>query len=111
MILRWSNPVTTAELNVRGYRPPNGPVLAAAPWDDLLVVEARSADGARLDLRLEPTDSPLEHVELSFRQLVPGATYTVSGAGDTATMIAGPDGAAAARVNVPGPISLEVVPS
>ena len=31
MILRWSNPVTTAQLNVRGYRAPVGPVLDEAP--------------------------------------------------------------------------------
>lgn len=111
MILRWSNPVTTAQLNVRGYRAPVGPVLDAAPWDDLLVVEARSADGARLDLRVEPLDAPLEQVELSFRQLSPGATYTVSGAGESTTMVAAADGTATAYVTVSGPTELAVVPS
>ncbi len=114
MILRWSNPMTTGQLNVRGYRPPVGPVLDSAPWDDLLVVEARSADGQSLHLRVEPMDTPLESVELSLRQLVPGASYNVSVNGETGSsgpMIADPTGRAVYRVSVLGPTTLEIRPS
>jgi hypothetical protein len=111
MILRWSNPITTAQLNVRGYRPPVGPVLHTAPWDDVLVVEARSNDGASLQMRLEPMDAPMEHVELGFRQLVPGATYTVDVGGVCSTVTADDAGTATASAAVLGPVSVEVRPS
>jgi hypothetical protein len=113
MILRWSTPVTTAELNVRGYRPPVGPVLDCAPWDHLLVVEARSADGAALDLRVEPFEAPLGPVELGLRQLVPGVRYTVEcGATDVASeLIADENGRATATVPVDGPTTIRVRPS
>jgi Linalool dehydratase/isomerase len=99
MILRWSNPVTTAQLNVRGYRAPQGPVLDVAPRDHLLVVEARSPDGISLELRVEPMDAPLESVGFAFRQLAAGATY------------ADADGVAHYQAPVLGPTTLEVRPS
>ena len=83
MILRWSNPITTAELNLRGYRPPVGPVLHEADWGRVLVVEARSTDGVSLQVRLEPVDAPVERTELVFRQLEPGREYTVRANGET----------------------------
>ena len=112
MILRWSSPITTAQLNVRGYRPPVGPVLDAAPWDALLVVEARSDDGSTLRLRVEPIDAPLEQVELQFRQLVPAATYDVVTDGQSiGTVVADGDGRGRTAVDVAGPSSFEVRPS
>jgi hypothetical protein len=91
MLIRWSAPLTTAELNVRGYVPPVGPVLDAID-DDVLVVMARpspatgaaagaAGDGscAALDLVLEPWHEPVARpVELELRQLDPGATYAVA---------------------------------
>jgi hypothetical protein len=78
MILRWSNPMTTAQLNVRGYVAPSGPLLTAAPWSDVLVIEARSPDGVRLHMRIQPMDGPLENVEFTFGQLQPSTTYNVT---------------------------------
>ena len=107
MILRWSMPLGTAQLNVRGYVPPRGPVLDTAPWDDVLVVEARSTDGDSLSLRLEPMGGAAGDVTLGFRQLAPGRRYAV---GD-ASMTAGADGRAEATVRLDGPLALEVRPS
>lgn len=111
MILRWSTPMTTAQLNVRGYRAPVGPVLHEAPWDDVLVVEARSDDGVGLACHLEPIAGPLEQVELMFRQLTPAASYTVSGAGVSAAMSADAEGIGRVAVPVLGAVSFEVRPS
>jgi hypothetical protein len=112
MILRWSNPITTAQLNVRGYRPPVGPVLDSAPWDALLVVEARSDDGASLHLRVEPIDTPVAQTELQFRQLVPGATYeVVADERVIGTVVADGDGRGHLAVGVAGPMTMEVRPS
>ena len=103
MILRWSNPISTAQLNVRGYVPPVGPILDSAPWDRLLVVEARSVDGTDLLLRVEPLDAPLDEVELSFRQLAPGRAYTVVANGVSTSMTADAAGMARQVVRVHGP--------
>jgi hypothetical protein len=111
MILRWSNPITTAQLNVRGYRAHEGPVLDAAPWDQLLVVEARSEDGTSLQMLVEPLESPLEMVDLVFRQLVPGTTYSVSVNGESSLMPAAPDGTGHHRAPVLGATTVEVRPS
>lgn len=111
MILRWSNPMTTGQLNVRGYRPPTGPVLDSEPWDDLLVVEARSFDGASLHLRVEPMDALLERVELKFRQLTPDAAYTVIANGSVGQLTADTSGYGTYVAPVLGPTTFEVRPS
>ncbi|MFM2078620.1 MAG: hypothetical protein RJA49_2510, partial [Actinomycetota bacterium] len=111
MILRWSNPLTTAQLNVRGYQAPRGPLLSAAPWDDLLVVEARSVDGVGLRLRVEPMGAPLGVVDVTFAQLEPGVGYTVATDGGSTTFTAAADGTAVHRLAVLGPTTLEVRPS
>lgn len=59
MIVRWSAPIGTAALNVRGYVPPVGPVLDTTAWEDVLVIKARSDDGAALELSLEPWREPI----------------------------------------------------
>lgn len=107
MILRWSAPLGTADLNVRGYVPPTGPVLDDAPWDDLLITEARSEDGASLLLRLEPLhDVPVEAATLRFSQLRPEASYDLAGASLTADA----GGEATATVDVRGPVRLVLRP-
>jgi hypothetical protein len=111
MILRWSNPITTAQLNVRGYVPPQGPVLDSAPWDHVLVVEARSPDGKSLQLRIEPVDAPLESVELVFRQLTPGATYIVVTNGETTQISANVSGIGKYNARILGPTTVEISPS
>jgi hypothetical protein len=110
MIMRWSNPITAAQLNVRGYRPPSGPVLDAAPWEDVLVVEARSDDGVCLQMRVDPVGAPLERAEFAFRQLTPGATYTVIVNGDTGEMTADADGVGRYQTSVLGSTNWVVRP-
>jgi hypothetical protein len=111
MILRWSNPLTAAELNVRGYRAPEGPVLDSAPWDDVLVVEARSNDGESLQLRAEPFEGPVAEATLSFRQLRAGATYSLTVGGTRVSMVADADGRATCSCAITAPTSIEVRPS
>jgi hypothetical protein len=111
MILRWSNPLTAAELNVRGYRPPEGPVLDAAPWDDVLVVEARSNDGESLQMSVEPFDGPVADAALSFRQLRAGATYSVVAGDRHMSIVAEADGRATCSCAITAPITIEVRPS
>ncbi len=111
MILRWSNPVTTAQLNVRGYQPPMGPILEGAPWDHVLVIEARSADAKSLVVRMESMDAPLECAELSFRQLIPGTSYSVAVNGSIlGYMLADDAGTARYEAPVLGLTTLEVHP-
>ena len=107
MILRWSAPLGTADLNVRGYVPPVGPILDDAPWDDLLVTEARSNDGRSLSLRIEPYHAEeVANATLRFRQLEPGATYQL---GD-AVLVADADGAAVTTIAVVAPTALLLTP-
>ena len=77
MQLRWSQPLDLAGLNLRGYRPPVGPVLDAYDTAALLVTLARSADGSSLDLWLEPIADAVSGAMLGFTQLAPSTTYGV----------------------------------
>ena len=109
MIIRWSTPTSGAEMNLRGYVPPVGPVLDSAAWDDVLVVKARSTDGASLDLVVEPWRSPVGPVAFALRQLVPGSRYSVTADGaPVADVVADDAGRAAFDVAVPTRVSLRV---
>jgi hypothetical protein len=110
MIVRWSAPLGTADLNVRGYVPPAGPLLVDAPWDDVLVTEARSLDGgASLVLRLEPMgDGPVEAAQLRFSSLTPGAMYSLDGS--STSVVADAAGEATVSVTVDGPSRWTLVP-
>jgi len=77
MQLRWSQPLDLAGLNLRGYRPPVGPVLDTYDAAKLLVTLARSADGSSLDLWLEPIADAVSGATLGFTQLAPSTTYDV----------------------------------
>lgn len=74
MLVRWSQPLDLATLNLRGYVPPIGPVVADTD-DRVLVTFARSDDGERLDLAFEPMGASVDGAWMSFTQLRPGATY------------------------------------
>ena len=109
MIIRWSTPTSGAEMNLRGYVPPVGPVLDSTRWDDVLVVKARSTDGTSLDLEVEPWRSPLGSAPFELRQLAPGARYAVTADGaPVAEVIADDGGRAAFDVAVPARVSLRV---
>jgi hypothetical protein len=111
MIMRWSNPITAAQLNVRGYRAPQGPILDAAPWNDVLVVEARSVDGISLHMRVDPIDGPHERVEFGFRQLMPLTTYELAINGEHGEMVADRNGIGRYQTSVLGPTTWTVSPS
>ena len=71
LLLRWATPMTSADLLLRGYEPPKGPILAEAPWPAVLVVTARSSDGHSLDLRVAGRRDGAP-IELGFGALAPG---------------------------------------
>ena len=78
MLLRWSSPLDLAALNMRGYVAPTGPVLADAPWDEVLVLLARSDDGRSLRLVLQPLDDDeTVPVRLTFAGLLLGVPYVL----------------------------------
>jgi hypothetical protein len=79
----------------------------------VLVVLARSPDGASLDLALEPFgDAPVEALYLGFTGLEPGQRYLLSGdlAGPRAEVEADGAGAGAATVDLAGPARLTLAP-
>jgi hypothetical protein len=112
MIVRWSQPMDLAHLNLRGYVPPVGPVLAAHDAGQLLVTLARSTDGARLDLALEPVDGAVEGSVLSFTQLSGGGTYRLTGDGVDLPVQAAADGTATVTLpTVASPLRLVLEPA
>src|SRR4029434_10656977 len=78
LIVRWSTPLTTGDLNVRGYAPPVGPILSGARWPDVLVTKARSLDGVSLELTLYGMQ-PSSPTRLEFGHLRPGSSYRLAG--------------------------------
>ncbi|HYD08541.1 MAG TPA: hypothetical protein VEA78_00455 [Acidimicrobiales bacterium] len=111
MLIRWATPTSGAELNLRGYVPPVGPVLDSTAWDDVLVVKARSVDGASLDLVVEPWRSAVGPASFGFRQLVPAQRYVVTADGAVVgELIADTDGRASTDVAVAARVALRVEP-
>ncbi|MFV0524458.1 MAG: hypothetical protein ACK5RL_08175 [Acidimicrobiales bacterium] len=127
LIVRWSMPLGTADLSIRGYVEAEGPRVVAWPWDEVMVTEARSADGVVLDLGVAPRRAPdcaggPGRVTLQLDRLRPGAGYTVvaadaDAATDTGTggpsptvITADASGRADLVVAVPGPIRLRLAP-
>lgn len=74
-----------------------GPVLANAAYPDVLVAKAVT-DGTALDLVLRPGAGPTR-TSLHLARLVPGRTYTVTGA-LTDTVVADPQGRATIGVDL-----------
>jgi hypothetical protein len=85
-----------------------GPVLAEAPYPDVLVAKATN-DGAALDLVLRPGGAG-GRSELVLERLRPGASYAVRGAAaDTVT--ADGDGRARLEVDLDDRVEVTVSPS
>ena len=103
MIVRWSTPLGLADLSVRGYVPPTGPILRAP--DGVIVVVARSDDGTSLDLAVEPQDDPVQ-TTLHFEALQPGRRYRV---GD-AELLADGAGGGSVTITVGGLVRLRLEP-
>lgn len=93
MLLRWSAPLDLAALNMRGYLPPVGPIADEVD-DRVLITLARSDDGVRLDLWLEPVGGEARDVVVTFGQLTPNARSRVHGDGIDLPLDAAPDGTA-----------------
>lgn len=110
MLVRFSTPLDNAALNMRGYVPPVGPVLAAAPWPEVLVTSARSTDGATLDLSLRPVAAPSGPTTLGFRALEPHRAYRLVGPGVDARGTADAHGAVRLQVRVLEPLRLRLEP-
>ena len=108
LLLRWATPMTSADLLLRGYQPPTGPILSSAPWPDVLVTKARSSDGRSLDLRLAVEgDAP---IELGLAALEPRSRYRLSGGGVDAEAVADSAGRATVIVAGTGTLSLHLAP-
>ena len=94
MLLRWSAPLDLAQLAIRGWVEPVGPLVEADA--DTLITLARSDDGVTLDLALEPvafvpgTDAP-GSATLHFTHLAPG-THRLRGRASVPGTDARPDG-------------------
>ena len=100
--------MTSADLLLRGYQPPTGPILSSAPWPDVLVTKARSSDGRSLDLRLAVEgDAP---IELGLAALEPRSRYRLSGGGVDAEAVADSAGRATVIVAGTGTLSLHLAP-
>jgi hypothetical protein len=110
MMLRWSYPLGTADLNRRGHVPPAGPCLDAAGWDLALVTEARSPDGVHLRLRVEPLDHPLDAIALTFSNLRSHTTYALSGTDSPGRFTADGVGRGSITIALRGPLQLTLTP-
>jgi len=84
-----------------------GPVLAEAPYPDVLVARA-TTDGAALDLVLRPGAGGGRQ-QLIAGRLRPGARYSVSGAVEP-DIVAGEDGRASLTVDLDGRREVRVTP-
>jgi hypothetical protein len=111
MMVRWSAPMSAAELNVRGYAPPVGPLLAEAPWESLLVVEARCNADGDLVLRVEPFDDGAVSASLRFAALSPNAAYELDVDGEKYRLVADSAGNGSVEVTVAGPVRMTLVPT
>ena len=107
MLVRWSAPLDLAELAIRGWLPPIGPLVDADPA--VLVTLARCDDGARLDLALEPAGAACDGV-LRFERLAPGA-HRLRGTEVDITLVAADDGTAEVVVPLRGPVRLTLEPA
>ncbi len=113
MIVRWAMPLSLADLNMRGYVAPCGPVLDATDWGRVMVTLARCDDGETLELGLHPRNDAGDTgvVELAFTQLVPAAVYRAvdSDGAERGTCVADDDGRATMSVDLDGALRLRVV--
>ena len=114
--MRWNTPIDNATLNLRGYVPPVGPVLADAPWPKVMVTVARSSDGETLDLGLRPGPEPTHApVRLGFTALRPSTSYRLvdRSTGEVIASLASDDQGTAPldlRITAPWSVRLELAP-
>ena len=86
-------------------------MITAAPWPQVFVTLARSADGASLDLALQPGPEPsTAPITLELAALAAGSSYRVRGDGVNAAFVAADDGTATVDLVVDRPLRLQLVP-
>jgi hypothetical protein len=109
---RWGRPLSLGQLNLRGYVQPEGPVLAHAPWPDVIVTKARSSDGASLDFVVEPYrgDGAGPH-KFRFRAMAPNAHYRLTGSGVDQLVPADANGEGTINLEVGGRLDLHLEPA
>jgi hypothetical protein len=108
---RWGRPLSLGQLNLRGYVPPEGPVLVHAPWPQVVVTKARSDDGSSLDLVIEPyRGHGTEPCEFAFRALVPNASYRLAGPSVDQMLRSDADGLGNIRLHVKARLDLRLAP-
>ncbi|MEZ5228773.1 MAG: hypothetical protein R2710_19540 [Acidimicrobiales bacterium] len=113
MITRWAGPETTASLNLRGYVPPEGPILGSVPWPQAMVTVARSCDGVSLDLSVRAVEAaPTDSIDLTFSALRPGVVYRLTAADGEglASVLADDDGRGTTAVRLERAVGLRLVP-
>jgi hypothetical protein len=109
---QWARPLSLGALNLRGYVPPQGPILEHAPWPEVIVTRAVSPDGRRLELTIEPwrvRSTPSAHA-LQLRALTPGLRYQLRGTGIDLTVQADAQGCATAKIAVTQRLDLTLEP-
>jgi hypothetical protein len=104
LLMRWGSPLSTAALDLRGYEPPQGPVLRDGPWDRVLVTTARCTDARTLALAMRPRGDTSTPATLSFDSLVPGAEYDLAVDGERRVVRADGGGRASLDVTLGGPV-------
>ena len=107
----WGRPLSLGQITLRGYVAPRGPILAHAPWPDVIVTKARSEDGRSLDLVVEPfRDAGPEAKTFRFTALTPAARYRLQGGSVDAVFAADATGGAAVSFPVAGRLNLRLAP-
>src|SRR5215217_5575730 len=104
LLTRWGTPLSTAALALRGYVPPQGPVLRDGPWDRLLVTMARCEDGATLEFALVLRVAGSSQFTLTFDSMTPLQLYEVVLPGETVAVAADADGRATVPLTLSGPV-------
>lgn len=109
MLVRWSTPMDNAAINVRGFVPPVGPIVEAAPWPQVMVTLARSLDGVSLDLAVRPGPQPSAvPVQFTLAALQPSVGYRLIGDGIDKAFTADADGRAVLAFMVDRPLQLQL---
>lgn len=89
----WARPLSLGAINSRGYVPPKGPVLAHAPWPEVIVTRAVSTHGTDLQLTIEPwRDTADKARRLQFTALRPNQSYRLVGDSVDLPLMADKDG-------------------
>ena len=110
LLTRWASPLGSADLALRGYVAPKGPILRDAPWDDILVTKARSDDGTSLDLALRPRNHTVA-ATLRFDALSADRAYRLVLPDAVLDLRADASGVASVEVTVDQPITARLEPA